>query len=295
METGLVKIGMETELIKMSNELVRSRFFPKTVYEMRILMQFAKRIDVKDEQFTEYSFHKDTVFAGENLRGGETNRLLNESTDHVMGKVITRKSGSSWKKCNLFFEIEFDSKTGVIKGSLHPSVKDLFIGVRDHFLLVNESEFNSLRSIYSQKIFLYAESFKSMGRANFTVSDLHDFLNVPKSYRSNFSDFKKRVLDVIKDEINNKTSLNLEIIEDSKGGKRIKEVIFVTGGVAKAVENTLKQRDLQKEADQNNKIFLKVMACYNKKLGICKEELGQKYCVFCRQNNPIQLELPIYD
>lgn len=272
-------------LVKMSNELVRSKIFPSSVYGMRILVQFAKRLHKNDEEFHEYTFHRSEIFDLEDERGGKTSRLLEECTDDIMGKVLTVRYGSGWTKCNLFFRLKYNHKIGMIIGQLHPDVKDLFLGIKKFFLYVNEREFNTLKNVYSQRLYMYLLSQKSKSRHTMTLPDLHDFLKTPKSYRSNYSDLKKRVLDVVEKEINEKTSFTFKYIEDKQGGKRVKALQFgFSKGIMEIMKTENAQRDQEKKHAENMKIFEKFQACYAKKNGHCSEEtLGKKYCSACRK------------
>lgn len=282
-------------LVKMSNELVRSKLFPSSVYGMRILVQFAKALHPKDEEFHQYTFHRSVIFDSEDERGGETSRLLEECTDDIMGKVLTRRNGSSWKKCNLFFDLEYDSKTGMIIGQLHPHVKDLFLRIKKFFLYVDEREFNSLKNVYSQRLYMYLLSYKSVARHTMTLTDLHDFLKSPKSYRSNYNNFKKKVLDVVEKEINENTSFKFKYIEDKQGGKRVKALQFgFSKGIIGIIETENAQLNQEKMHAENMKIFKKFQACYAKKKGHCnKETLGKKYCSECRKFYGTPQNLPM--
>jgi plasmid replication initiation protein len=77
----------------------------------------------------------------------------------------------------------------------------------------------NLQSTYSKRYYCYLKSFQDTGWRIDKIEDLHRKLECPESYK-NFANFKKYVLDVAQNEINETTDISFQY-EVQKSGKKV--------------------------------------------------------------------------
>ena len=81
-------------------------------------------------------------------------------------------------------------------------------------------EFLLLPSIYSQRIYEFLKSWDDKPETIISVLDLHEMLNTPNSFRANFTEFRRWVLEKAHKDISKYTKLIYEWEPIKKGPKR---------------------------------------------------------------------------
>lgn len=224
-EIEIVKPG---EVVKANNDLFRCKFKLKDIVACRIFMAFASLVDhnsvKQNESFIEYSIPASSILS-ENSNGGDNYDQLLDAAHILLKHTIDQKIGKTeFVAYTLFSKIQY--KNGTITGQFHKDLVPFFIIAREKFTKMRLDEFMQLPSIYSQSIFGFLKSWSDRREVNISVKDLHNMLGTPDSFRRNFSDFNKRVLEKAHKDINKLTSLKYDY-EAIKVGRSYKEIKFV--------------------------------------------------------------------
>ena len=190
-------------------------------------MAFASLVDHKDvkenQSFVEYQIDASSIIQDINAGGGYYKQLRDAAYSLVDHKIEQRFERNNFAVYTLFSKIEY--RDGIIKGEFHKDLMPFFLMAKEKFTKIRLIEYMQLPSIYSQCIFSFLKSWDDKKEINIKISELHEMLDTPPSFRKDFYEFKRRVLDKSYKDINEKTSLGFEF-EAIKSGRAFNEIKF---------------------------------------------------------------------
>ena len=273
------------EIVKADNALFRSRSRLKDVLSGRIFMAFASLVDEKDVaengNFLEYSISAASIL--DKNTGGDNYKQLREAAYHLVDQKIERRTGkNSFKLYTLFSTIEY--KDGIIIGEFHKDLKPFFITALCNFTRLSLKDYLNLQSIYSQKIFGFLKSWDDKPEITIEVEELHRILETPISLKTNFKDFRRRVLEQSYKDITKKTSLKYEY-ETIRTGRKITSIRFIfSKKISLPVMKKKYDDTVEKKSRQNNKFFIIALDCIKEHGSACTGgHQTEHICDICRR------------
>ena len=232
------------EIVKANNELFRCKYKIKDVLAARIFMAFASLVDHKDvkenQSFVEYKIAAESILPDTCMGGDNYKQLKDAAYSLVDHKIELRISKSEFYFYTLFSKIGY--KDGIIIGEFHKDLMPFFLIAKEKFTKVKLTEYVKLPSIYSQNIFVFLKSWYDKEDVTIKISELHNMLDTPQSFRKDFYEFKRRVLEKAYKDINEKTSLSYEW-EAIKNGRSFLEIKFRFTRKTKQKEASKKHQD----------------------------------------------------
>lgn len=210
-------------IVRKSNALARAKWLPDSVWEPRIIAILASKIDQNDIDFQTYDISIVEII-GKNP-GGKDYKEIENIIDKAMSRIITIRNGDNWKKYTLFSSCELVSKSGLLKIGFHPDLREHFLHLKQ-YIKYNINEFMMLPSIYSQRLFEILKSWTDKDSIILAISELHEILDVPKSLKNKYKDFRVRVLDKAYIDINKYTALKYSW-EPIKTGRTVTDIRFI--------------------------------------------------------------------
>lgn len=114
---------------------------------------------------------------------------------------------------------------GEIGISFAPEIAQFLIQLKKHFTSYQLKQASALRSVYSWRLFENIESHKSLGEWSIEMDRFHSIMETPKSYRANFAQTRRWVLDPAIGELAEKCGL-LVSVETERRGRKIVKLIF---------------------------------------------------------------------
>lgn len=215
------------EIVKANNGLFRCKYKIKDVVAGRIFMAFASLVnhdDVKENQsFVEYKISASSILS-DSCTGGDNYKQLQDAAKILIDqKIVQHKHEKHFKYYSLFSTIEYED--GIIRGEFHKDLIPFFLILKEKFTKMRLNEYMQLPSIYSQCIFSFLRSWDDKKEIAIKLSELHEMLDTPPSFRKDFRQFRTRVLEKAYKDINEKTSLGFEY-EAIKNGRAVSEIKF---------------------------------------------------------------------
>lgn len=215
------------EIVKANNGLFRCKYKIKDVLAGRIFMAFASLVnhtDVNENQsFVEYKISASSILS-ETCTGGDNYKQLQDAAKILIDqKIEQHKHEKHFKYYSLFSTIEYEN--GILKGEFHKDLMPFFLMAKEQFTKIRLSEYMQLPSIYSQCIFSFLKSWDDKKEITIKLSELHEMLDTPPSFKKDFRQFRTRVLEKAHKDINEKTSLGFEF-EAIKNGRAVSEIKF---------------------------------------------------------------------
>lgn len=286
---AMPQIPLHGELVKKSNAIARARWQPESIWEPRIVALVASKVRVDDEDFQTYRIPVAELVgvSDENLRGNQYQEIA-KSIAHL-GKATIRIEGNkprNFRQYNIFAMCGYED--GCLIAGFHPDLKPHFLGLKGTFTEYSLMQFLTLPSAYSQQMFEFLKSWANVksGEIIVSVAELHELLNTPESFRKNFTEFRRWVLEKAHKDIHGHTSLKFEW-EPVKVGRSVKKILFSFGSGRRAItEAETKKAKEEKTRRLQNQRFLRASACARNKQGDCRTQDNQRIvCKICQEFN----------
>ena len=266
------QLPLPGEIVKKSNAIARARWQPESIWEPRIVALVASKVRADDEDFFTYRIPVSelTGFSDENLRGNQY-REIAKSIEHL-GKATIRIEGKkprNFRQYNIFAMCGYED--GCLIAGFHPDLKPHFLNLKAQFTAYNLFEYLNLPSSYSQHVFELLKSWANTPEVVISVPELHDILNTPESFRKNFKEFRRWVLEKAHKDIHEKTSLRFEWAP-VKPGRAVEAIRFIFAGGRRAIAEEVKadakeekRKRLQAQRAQ------RALECAKAKKGDCRK------------------------
>lgn len=194
---------MGNELVKYHHELNTIPLKKFSSVEMNLFFSIISRMREKQSKIVRFSFQQLKELS--NYKATANIRFIDdlESTyDKLMDLRFGRRSstGLTRERFVLFneFKIDGDCDTPYVDIKVHDKALPLLNDL-DEWVRYSLQQFNRLQSSYSKTMFRLLKQFRTTGYVYFSKEDLHELLDIPKSYRQ--SDINKNIIKPIKEEL----------------------------------------------------------------------------------------------
>lgn len=284
MSNSSTSVVKSNPVVKKSNVLARARWSPSSLWEPRLVALVASKIKWEDQDFQIYKIHVSELF-GEKY-GGKDFEELEAAVTKCMGRVITMKSEKGWTKYTIFTKCEFIRDEGMLTLQFHPDLKPHYLNLK-RYVKYSLSEFLALPSVYSQRLFEVLKSWADKPEVVISLSDLHEMIGVPDSMKKDFAQFRLRVLEKAKTDIQRCVNFCFGW-EAIKTGRTVTDIRFKFSrkGILALNENKV-EKEKEKQRKKNQKLWNIYFSCWQERGESCvggyqKEEV----CVFCLRMRP---------
>lgn len=179
-------------------------------------------IKIQAVNFAE-QFGLDPTTAYEQLRAAQEN-LYNRSIRHL---EYYGKNGQKVEvtKMRWITTSSYKDQEGEVALSFNPDIAPLLIQLSGYFTSYQLSKAAALRSTYSWRLYENLYRFQGTGVWEVDIEKFHTTMETPKSYRRNFNDARRFVIDPAISELAAKTNISAEV-ETIKKGRRIARLRF---------------------------------------------------------------------
>lgn len=279
------QLTLPGEIVKKSNAIIRARWQPESIWEPRIVALVASKVRATDEDFFTYriSVVELAGISDENLRGNQYKEIA-ESIEHL-GKATIRIEGNkprSFRQYSIFSMCGYED--GYLIARFDPDLKPHFLSLSEKFTEYSLMQFLNLPSTYSQKLFEILKSWSNLPEVLLSRSELHELLNTPPSFRTDFRQFRIYVLEKAHRDIHKKTSLRYEW-EPIKVGKSVEKIRFIFSGkereIAEKVMSDAKEEKVRRLHAQR---IHRALECAKVKRGDCRKMDNKPIiCKACRE------------
>ena len=275
-------------LVKKSNAIIRTRITVKSVEASRILAHLVACIRTDDEKLKEaYSVLAKDIIP---YIGGANYKRIKATCKELATAIAETEEPDPdgphpiYRARPFFTDIRY--RNGVITANFNPFMSPFLLDLKKCFTTYNLTEYLSLPSLYSQRIFEITKSLANSkeGEAIVSMADLHRFLDTPASFRANFKAFRIRVLEKAHKDITEKTSFQFEW-EPVKVGRSVEKIRFIFSGGKKALSQK-EQENAKEEKRQRliNQRFIRAVECAKAKGGNCQTMDNVRIvCKLCRE------------
>jgi plasmid replication initiation protein len=233
-----------TQVAAIANKFIQHARYKLTPREMKLILYMASLIRPEDSDFETYLVPvteiESVLKADEDKKHGSFYERLDDLLDSVTSKKITFPTDFVLEGVRLRGHINWvagavpkSNEDGVlcVEFGFSPQMKPFMLGLKERYTRFELMEVSRMKSSFSIRIFqmckaYYYENIRH-GRNQMTVGikELKARLGIQDKY-PDFRNFRRKVLDVATEEINEKTRLMIKL-QYGRKSRRITDVIFV--------------------------------------------------------------------
>ncbi len=203
-------------IVKQSYELNNARY-SLTAMETDIIMRMIAEIKNEDEDFKPYRFKVSEL---ESKMGKQLNRnSIKAMADGIARKPLRIDKGKgSFLTVGWVSSFEYFAEIGEIELCFDPKLKPYLLRLQGHFAMSDIRQIFQLSSEYAKRIYTIFKQWEKVGKYEIEVLEWQKLFEVPKSMFI-YNNFKSKVLEVAKDQINKNTDLHVDYKEIKTGRK----------------------------------------------------------------------------
>ena len=242
---------MEKNLVVQSNKLIEAHYKQEySVQEQRTVLWLISEINKADYFHVEESSYKEITISAQKyaelmgIRVDNVYRDAKKIGEALMSKVIAiPRDNGGWLMFNWMASMEYKKGEGVIEVSIAPKIIPYIIQLKEQFTSFRLGNILYLRSSHAIKLYQILAQYKKIGERTITVDELKSFLGLEDmiTYKV-YSALKRKVLEISKREINQKTDLTISYKEIKKSRKVVAIVFKI---ISKPTQETQAQRKFE--------------------------------------------------
>ena len=220
-------------LVFKSNSLVAASY-RLTIQEQRILLACISQVNPKQgEEITDQVMYKIKVSDIEALSGSKSKSLyrdIKEAVDTLFERRVTLTcwpNGQGARKARItrwVQSVEYDENEGSVQLRFSTDIAPYLTNLSEQYTKYSLSEIAKLNSAHAVRIFELMMQWKSVGQFTISLADLKVILCIESEYQK-INDFKKRVIDLSIEQINQNTTYTLSV-DQQKTGRKVTHFCF---------------------------------------------------------------------
>lgn len=212
-------------IVKQSYELNTARY-RLSVVETDIIFKMIAEIKNEDKDFQTYTFK---VTELEKALGRSLDRAyLKDTARNLMKKPLTINRGKgNFLTIGWLSSFEYFADRGDIELCFDPKLKPYLLELQERFVKADIRYIFKLSSEYSKRIYTMFKQWEKLGKYEVSVEEWQKLLEVPKTQKM-YGEFKRKVLEVAKNQINENTDLTVDY-KEIKTGRKITGLLWTIG------------------------------------------------------------------
>jgi plasmid replication initiation protein len=214
--------------IRQHNSITTARY-DMSALEMDIIFALLSRLDPKDKPGTLYRLRVQEL---EKLTEREWNYTrLGPAVESLVGRSYHIEDGASWLKVTMLASAEYLKGQGIIELEVSEKLRPYLVDLKNNFTSFKLQSVLSLTSKYAKRIYELASQWKDIGETKTYSLDefkfmlaLKDPLGKEEEQYVQISNFKKFVLDIAVEQINEHTDLQVsyELLKEGRSYQKVR-------------------------------------------------------------------------
>lgn len=220
METAKLK---KSALVVQSNKLIEARY-TLTISEQRLIFIMISLIEKDDEDLKEYSINLTEFAKILNISPQFLYQEADKITERLMGRILHIQEGI--KRIKLHWVSLAIHERANLTISFHPKLKPYLLQLKGAFTKCNLTTLNKFRSMYAVRMYQLLYQYKNLGSRMFEIAELKEIIGLDKDQYPSFEDFKRRIINPAKLELDKKAEISF-ILEKIKTSRKITHLKFI--------------------------------------------------------------------
>jgi len=208
-------------IVKQNYQLVNAKYKLNTS-EIKFIMTAIAQINMDDDELKGYEIKVSEL--EDKLQVEQNETRLKQFAKKLMSKPLEVPTEDGWAIYNWFSKIEYVRGQAKFRVNIHKDLKPYLLDLKKRFVKYNLKYILPLTSNYSIRIYQLLKEYEKLTKRTFTVKELQELLQVPKSLKI-YANFKNKVLKVAEKELLENCDIYFEF-EEIKEGRRVNEILF---------------------------------------------------------------------
>jgi plasmid replication initiation protein len=211
----LMDVNKENKLIYQHNVITSGRY-DYSACMLDILFMVLSGLEVGK---MEYTIHVQDIEA---ITGRKWNlKQLREATESIGSRMFEIETPERIRQIWLFSNVDYILGTGSFTVGINPKASPYFFELKNNFTAMQLKSVLNCSSKYAKRLYAIACQWRSVGSKRFEIEELKKMLGlIDKKGNEKFeriSDFKIKVLDVSKKQINENTDIEIDFELKKRG------------------------------------------------------------------------------
>ncbi|MGB6129692.1 MAG: replication initiation protein [Psychrilyobacter sp.] len=210
------------EMVVHHNYLNESKFTDFTELELNLFITILYKM--RHEKENEVTFKSEDIKNMTNAKDRsykEFERILHSLQD----RTFYLKTIDGYERIKPFPTLIFNNEKKKITVEVNKRMVPVFRQLKEQFTQYSLKEFVSLDNKYGKRLYQLLKQYESIGKRNFKLDNFRELLDCTNKSYDKMSNLDKKVLMKARDDINEKTSLNVDYVKLKKG-RKIESVEF---------------------------------------------------------------------
>lgn len=209
-----------------SNDFVTARY-DWTALQQRMVLMMIAQLDYDAEDFGNQKIQIAELIEKANLKGNSHYERAVEAAEVLLDqKIHVQQENGRWRGYNLLSYVE--PGPGYVIARFNPDMRPFLLQLRRRFTKYMLEHAMRFQSPYSTRIYELLKQFDDIGYRTISIEQLRTILALEDKY-PRFYDFKRRVLEQAKKEINKDTDVEFKYKVLRKGRSPIALRFTITG------------------------------------------------------------------
>lgn len=239
--------GCRGDLIVKSNDLIEASY-KLNLNEQRLILFMMSKIKKEDIQFRKCRISVKEFAETYDIGLKNAYRDVKNTTKSLTEKSMTIKDKNNPKN---YIHISWLASASYINGILElefsEKLSPYLLELKDNFSKYMLGEFVTFTSVYTIRLYQMFKQYLNIGYRYYTLDEFRRILQIEKKYPK-YSNLKIKVINTAVDEINESSSLRVELVE-KKEGKRVVGVGFKIKTIKPKADSKPKLPENKEEKD----------------------------------------------
>ena len=209
-----------------SNNLIQNARFNLSLTEQKTLAYIISKIKPTDESFKEYSFSilEYCQICGIDYNSGANYAYVKDAIKKLRDKSFwIISSDGSESLCSWVSKVKINKRSGIITLQLDDELKPFLLQLKERFTQYELINILPMKSQYSIRLYELFKSYAFAQKHTFDIMKLKRLISAENYIR--FPDFRRNVLDVALNEINQFTDIKVTYEAITKG-RKVEQITF---------------------------------------------------------------------
>lgn len=204
-------LKFNNELIIQHNNLVEANY-RLSLQEKRLMLFLISRIKKDDDSFKNIEISISELASVMEVDKKNMYRDMAKVTKNMIGRVLSIRDldEDSLLQVPWIASAKYFYRQGVINFQISEKLAPYLLALKDKFTIIRLSDLMCFRSIYAIRIYELLKQYQPVGQRRIDLAQLRLSCGIPENRLNLVSDFRRKVLDIAKREINEKSDILIE-------------------------------------------------------------------------------------
>jgi plasmid replication initiation protein len=204
-------LKFNNELVIQHNNLVESRY-RLNLQEKRLMLFLMSRIKPDDDSFKNIEISIQELANIMELDSKNIYRDMAKVTKSMVGRVLSIRNldENSLLHIPWVASAKYLYGKGIIKFRISEELAPYLLKIKNQFTVIRLSDLMRFKSIYSLRIYELLKQYEPIGCRKIDLGQLRLSCGIPENRLKLVTDFRRKVLDIAKREINEKSDILIE-------------------------------------------------------------------------------------